>query len=259
MFKHISKIIAFALLLLLLPVLSFAKNDSIPVYQGTIGVSVGTDIGGAIPFPVSNIPGTINAYPQINASIGAKFGFTLVKGWGIGAEINYKTIGMKADARVNNQKFNMDDATMYFSGTTKTEMKFTILEVPLYAKYHFRDGKNVVYGGLYYSHVFSGTFIADPTKGYVGARQDMVEITDMSSITMDFTPYLDNWDLGFLVGYERKIYDRLNLSIRFSMGFKDIFEPSSHYFDYNMLNMRGGIAISYDLFKSKSLFKRKVN
>ena len=124
-YKHITKAVLFALLLF--PALSHATTDSISVFQGTIGVSAGTDIGGAIPFPVSNIPGTINAYPQINASLGAKISFSLVKGWGLGVEVNDKTIGMKADDRVSNQKFNMDNATMHFTGSTKTEMKFNIL------------------------------------------------------------------------------------------------------------------------------------
>lgn len=225
--------------------------------MGTAGISIGTDIGGAIPFPVSNIPGTINAYPQINPNIGAKMSFYLIKGWGLGVEVNYKTIGMKADAKVNNQKFNMNGTSMYFTGTTKTEMKFTMLEVPLYAKYQFKKAKDFVYVGIYYSHIFSGSFVADPQKGYVGGEPNIAEITDVSSVTMDFSPYTDSWDLGALVGYERKILDRLNLSIRFSMGFKDIFKPSSDYFDYSMLHMRGSITVSYDLFKSPKLFGNK--
>jgi hypothetical protein len=228
-------------------------KDSAYIYQGNAGLLIGTDIGGAIPFPVSNIPGTINAYPNINPALGANISFSLIKGWGLGIEVNYKTVAMKADARVDNQRFNMDNATMYFSGTTKTEMKFIMLEVPFYAKYRFNN-RNFVFAGGYYSHIFSGSFIADPVKGYSGSSPDIVETTDVSEITMDFSQYLDDWDAGALIGYERTIFDRLKLALRFSMGFKDIFKPSSNYFDYKMLHARGCITLSYDLISTKRLF-----
>jgi hypothetical protein len=232
------------------------KKDSAYIYQGNLGLLIGTDIGGAIPFPVSNIPGTINAYPQINPALGASISFSLIKGWGLGVEVNYKTVAMKADARVNNQRFNMDNATMYFTGTTKTDMKFIMLEVPFYTKYRF-DNRNFAFAGFYYSHIFSGSFVADPVKGYSGSTPDIAEMTDVSEIKMDFSQYLDNWDLGALVGYERAIFDRLKLALRFSMGFKDIFKAPNNYFDYSMLHARGCITLTYDLISTKRLFKRK--
>jgi hypothetical protein len=237
---------------------AFAQNDkdSAYVYQGNLGLSIGTDIGGAIPFPVSNIPGTINAYPHISPALGASISFSLIKGWGLGVEVNYKTVAMKADARVNNQRFNMDNATMFFSGTTKTEMKFIMLEVPVYAKYRFSN-RNFAFAGLYYSYVFSSTFIANPLKGYSGSTPDVAETTDVANITMDFSQSMDTWDMGALAGYERAIFDRFKLALRISVGFKDVFKPSSNYFDYKMLHMRGGITLIYDLISSKRLFGAK--
>jgi hypothetical protein len=230
------------------------EKDSAYIYQGNVSLLIGTDIGGAVPFPVSNIPGTINAYPNINPSLGASISFSLIKGWGLGVEVNYKTVAMKADARVENQRFDMDNTTMYFSGTTKTEMKFIMLEVPFYAKYRFNN-RNFVFAGGYYSHIFSGSFIANPVKGYSGSNPDIVEATDVSAI--DFSQYLDDWDVGALIGYERAIFDRLKLALRFSMGFKDIFKPPSNYFDYKMLHMRGCITLTYDLISTKRLFGNK--
>ncbi|MDR0726051.1 MAG: PorT family protein [Prevotellaceae bacterium] len=254
MIKNVIKIcILFSGILLSAALSAQDEKDSSYIYQGNIGLSIGTDIGGAVPFPVSNIPGTINAYPNINPALGANISFSLIKGWGVGVDVNYKTVAMKADARVSNQRFNMDDATMYFSGTTKTEMKFIMLEVPVYAKYRFNN-RNFAFAGAYYSHIFSGHFVADPVKGYSGAAPDIAEITDVSDITMDFSQYLDDWDVGILIGYERAIFDRLKLALRFSMGFKDVFKPSSNYFDYSMLHMRGCITLTYDLAKTKRLF-----
>jgi hypothetical protein len=149
----------------------------------------------------------------------------------------------------------MDKATMYFTGTTKTEMKFIMLEIPIYTKYRFNN-RNFAFVGVYYSHIFSGSFIANPFKGYSGSSPNIAETTDVSNITMDFSQYMDNWDTGTLIGYERAIFDRLKLALRFSMGFKDIFKSTSHYFDYNMLHMRGCVTLTYDLMSSKTLSEK---
>ncbi len=230
------------------------KSDS---YSLSMGVVVGTDIGGAVPFPLSNVPKPFNPYPQIKASFGGIFNFSLTDRWGVGAELMYKNVGMKADARVENQKFNMDGTDVYFTGTAKMNMEFTFLEVPVYAKYSFEKGNDRIIAGLYYSHVFTATFHTSPQKGFIGYQPNKVEIEEVSDITMNFDEVLDSWDIGFLIGYERRILDRLNLGLRFSMGFKDIFVPSSNYFEYKMLPMRGSISISYNLVKTKPLFGRR--
>jgi hypothetical protein len=230
------------------------QSDS---YRLSMGLTVGTDIGGAVPFPFSHIPSPFNPYPQIKAGFGGIFNFSLTDRWGIGAELMYKSVGMKADARVENQKFNMDGTDVYFTGTAKMDMSFTFLEVPLYAKYYFKKDNDRIIAGFYYSYTFTSSFQTTPKKGFIGYEPNKVEIEDVSDIIMDFDEILDNWDIGFLIGYERRIFDRLNLGLRFSMGFKDIFIPSSEYFDYKMLPIRGSISVNYNLIKTKPLFGKK--
>jgi hypothetical protein len=226
------------------------KSDSTHVRKVNMGLSLGSDIGGAIPFPVSKIPGTVNAYPQVNTALGISISSPFARKWGVGMEVTYKTVAMKADARVNSQRFNMDNATMFFTGTATTEMKFTMLEIPLYAGYRINN-RNTILAGLYGSIIFSGTFIADPLKGYSGQEPNVAETTDMSDITMDFSQYLSGWDMGATVGYMHAIFDRLKLALRLSMGFKDIFKSSNSYFDYSMLHIRGGITLTYDFVRLK--------
>lgn len=238
---------------------SKASDSTQLSYRITAGLAVGTDIGGAVPYPLSNIPSPFNAYPQLKPSIGGRVAMSLENGWSVGAEVTYKNIGMKADARVKNQKFNMNGTDVYFTGSAKMNMNFVILEIPLYAKYQFRKGNDNVLAGIYYSHTFSSSFEASPQKGFIGPVPDLVEIMDVSDVTMNFNDDLDKWDMGFLIGYERKIIDRLNIGLRFSMGFKDIFKPSSGYFEYKMLPMRGSITLSYDLAKTKQLFGLKTD
>lgn len=235
-----------------------AKGSDSTSYRLQLGVLAGTDIGGAIPYPLSNIPSPFNAYPQIKPNFGAMVVLPFNKSWSIGTEVSYKGFGMKADARVENQKFNMDGGDVYFTGSAKMDMDFTILEVPLYAKYSFKNGNNKVLAGFYYSYTFTSEFKTTPQKGFIGSEPNKVEIVDVSNVLMDFDESLDNWDIGFLIGYERKIIDRLNIGLRVSVGFKDILKPSSTYFEYSMLPMKGTILLSYDIIKTKPLFKKRL-
>lgn len=243
-----------------------AKIDTIPEYkvekinknryQGTLGIVLGTDIGGAIPFPFSNLPKPFNAYPQVKANIGAQLSFSLVKNWGLGIDLYYKGMGMRANARVKNQRFRMDGGDMYFTGSASMNMDFNILEIPLYAKYQFNAFHRIVFGG-YYSHVFSAYFETNPQKGFIGSTPNIADITDMGNIEMDFTPFMDNWDWGLLVGYERRLNSSLNFGLRLSMGFKDIFKTTEKYFEYNMLHMRGSVTLCYNILKTSTLIKNR--
>ena len=69
---------------------------------------------------------------------------------------------------------------------------------------------------------------------------------------MDFSSSLDSWDMGILLGYERQLFPRVELGLRVSCGFKDIFKRNNQYFDYRMLHMRGSVVLSYNLFNIKS-------
>ena len=141
----------------------------------------------------------------------------------------------------------------YFSGSTEMHMDFTMLEIPVYAKYSLRNLKDRLLIGPYFAWVLKSSFVIDPEKGYVGItgpdKVDSVMDEDMSD--MDFSSYMDMWDIGLLLGYERKLTRRFELGIRFSMGFKDIFKKDNQYFDYHMLHMRGTLVVSYNLFDIK--------
>ena len=230
----------------------------------SLGVQIGTDIGGAIPVPLSNIPDKFNPYPQLSISLGARITIPLKdRKWALGTEITYKKIGLDADARVENQKFEGTDQGVkkiqYYSGTAKMHMSFTMLEIPVYAKYAFTSGGShrLVFGafGAYY---INNDFNVTATKGYVGNEPDQFENSVMpeSPIHMDFGSSLGSWDAGVLVGYEKNMFSRLNLGIRVMMGFKDIFTNDNKYFDYKMLNMRGTITVSYNLIDLRTRSKK---
>lgn len=222
-------------------------------YRFALGVQLGTDIGGAVPFPFKYIPETFNPYPKLNLSLGAKLSFPLTSRWSLGTEFTYKTVTMNADARVENQRYQDKELIQYFSGTAEMHMDFTMLEIPVYTKYTLRNGKDRLLVGPYFAWVMKSSFVIDPQKGYIGTtgpdKVDSVMPEDMDD--MDFNNSLDSWDMGILLGYERKLSSRFELGLRFSWGFKDIFKSSNQYFDYSMLHMRGSVVVSYNLFDIK--------
>jgi hypothetical protein len=218
----------------------------------SLGVQIGTDIGGAVPFPLHNVPGAVNAYPHVSASLGAKSDFPLYERFTLGLECTYKRVAMDADARVENQKFDDGDILQYFSGTADMQMSFTMIEVPLYVKYRFNRTNRALLGG-YYACILSPKFETIARQGYIGDAPDLAgsPVTPDAPQRMNFSSALGRWDAGLIVGYELQIFPRLHAGLRLLVGCKDIFKRGNRYFDYKMLHMRGAIVISYNIFNFK--------
>lgn len=45
-------------------------------YRFALGIQLGTDIGGTVPFPFKHIPETFNPYPKLNLSLGSQIIFS---------------------------------------------------------------------------------------------------------------------------------------------------------------------------------------
>ncbi|MDD2289562.1 MAG: outer membrane beta-barrel protein [Bacteroidales bacterium] len=215
-----------------------------------IAPQIGTDIGGTIPIPFSSIGGAFNAYPKLNATLGARFFLNLHPRWSFGANLNYKTIAMDADARVTNQKFKGENTVQYFTGTSEMSMSFQILELPVYVE--FLAGSKRQHGiqvGIFGSRVMSSRFITYATKGFVGSEPDRMDSALSSPQVMDFSSLLDKWDVGLFAGYEARIFPRIRMGLHVMIGMKDIFLPGSDFFDYKMKQVRGSVTVSYDLIR----------
>lgn len=104
-------------------------SDDRVEYRFALGVQLGTDIGGAIPFPFSNVPDVFNPYPKLSPSIGAKLTFPVTRKWTLGAEVTYKKVAIDADARIDNQRFHDDKNNIIsrFCGSAEMSMDFTML------------------------------------------------------------------------------------------------------------------------------------
>lgn len=223
-------------------------------YRFALGVQLGTDIGGAIPFPFSNVPNPFNPYPRLSPSIGAKLTFPVDRHWTLGTEFTYKKVAIDADARIENQRFNdkANGVTARFSGSAEMGMDFTMMEVPVYFKYTFRNQKDRILVGGYASWIINGKFDIKVNKGYMMDDNGVYTgAIDKEPLNINFDDILDSWDAGMILGYERRLFSRIDLGLRFSCGFKDIFKPDNQYFDYSMLHMRGTLVVSYNLFDIK--------
>ena len=119
-------------------------------YLFALGVQLGTDIGGAIPFPFSNVPDVFNPYPKLSPSIGAKLTFPVTKKWTLGAEVTYKKVAIEGDRCNDYQRFHDDKNNIVsrFCGSAEMSMDFTMLEIPLYFKYTFKIQKDRILAGL---------------------------------------------------------------------------------------------------------------
>ncbi len=232
---------------------SSAQQKSSPI---RFGVHLGIDLGAAIPWPVSDAIGEgdkMSVVPNVSPGIGVWFGYRFDDRWSVNIEATYKTVGMDATiiSLTKGQRFSQDGEKVLFRGKATTSMLFTMLEVPLYARFKINPNNAVVLGG-YFSYLVSGKFEARAIQGTVvnASTPDALPspVVEGDLPVQYFNSNLDTFDIGWTVGYERKISNRINASARFTMGLKDIFKPNENYLDYGMVHMRGTISVGYRIF-----------
>ena len=235
------------------------KKPQVVPQRFIVGVHSGIDIGGAVPWPPGKIGGQskMKAVPHLTPALGLSWTTIYTQQWSASLEATYKTVSLDATAWVTDQMFKDVESGLikHFRGTTDITMGFSMIEVPLYLRYTFRDGNNRVMLGGYYSYVIKGKFRANPLKGTLTSDpssndpNDYDPVAPGDQVEQDFSDYLSKWDAGVILGYERALFPRVTLSGRFMMGFKDIFRRDSKYLDYKMLHMRGTLVLSYQFMR----------
>lgn len=242
------------------------KNANNVAWQSSakyaFGVHTGLDIGAAVPHPISGMgpDAKMSAVPKINPQLGVSFTTYPLHRVTATVEVTYKQVGIDAEAWVSGQQFTLpgDPPTVTrFRGTAAVAMQFSMLEIPVYIGYSFGDGRNKVFLGGYYSHIFKARFSTTPLKGVAENPDDPTKpptmITPENPVPSDMMPafndYLGKWDAGMLVGYQWQVFPRVDLSVRLSTGFKDIFKKGNNYLEYKMLHMRGSLTLSYSFLR----------
>lgn len=218
-------------------------------WKPILGVHLGTDLGGALPFPFSYIPSQFAPKLKLKLTMGGDIIVPINKHWSLVAEVSYKGVAIDADAYVEDQRFMMDGSQTYFTGMAVMSMSFTMLEIPLYAKYSFSGGKNRVLLGGYYSIGKGQSFDVIAKKGFMRGSIDSEDLDVLTEdYLMSFNEQLDTWDAGLVFGYERYIIENLAVNGKVHVGFKSIFTQGFDMLDYKMYHMRLAVGLSYELF-----------
>jgi len=234
------------LILLIMPAVLNAQNT-----RWSLCPSLGVDLGGAIPFPLSDIPKNANGTPKPNVNIGLGTAYRLTDRWSLGTELSYHVLAFSASADVISQPMYTDNhsSAMYFSGHTKTDVEIRFLQIPLVAGYDINSNWSFTQG-VYYSLILEGSFV---TKGTNGVVSDDKSITDNATLpgivneTYDFNNNLDHWDAGLLAGFRYRLNKKVSFGTRFQVGFKSIFKKSFDNIDYEMYQVRVDLGATFNL------------
>ncbi|MCD4833417.1 MAG: outer membrane beta-barrel protein [Bacteroidales bacterium] len=235
------------ILISIFPIYVFSQERKLNFYP-----NIAVDLGGAIPFPLSDIPDGSGGTPKPYPSLGIGSEYNLNEKWQLAFEINYHLIAFSATANVVSQPFYYNDGSaLYFTGHTETDIELRMVEFPLIAFYKLKEGRRFLFGA-YYSRILEGRF---ETKGINGIYSPDKNITDNATlpgpeytIEYNFNKYIDKYDYGVLIGYRYDINHRLYLWARLNVGFKSIFEGDFYNIDYDMYQVRINLGISYKLF-----------
>ena len=238
-----------------------ADDSSVPE-KFILGIHTGLDLGAAVPWPVTRLADgsyKFSATPKISPQLGISYTMIFSRRLSASVEVTYKTVAIDANTWVKNQRFTIDSNPehpkyQYFTGTADALMSFSMIEVPLYLRYTFKRDRNRIILGGYYSYILKGRFNTIAKKGVLNPDfplEDDTQLDEGSIVTapvgMQMDDKLGHWDIGMVVGYERKILNRLNFGARFMMGFKDIFDEKC--LEYAMWHMRGSFVLSWELFR----------
>ncbi|MBA7576492.1 hypothetical protein ES708_18333 [subsurface metagenome] len=238
--------------------LVFALNGSSQLYKWTVYPCLGIDMGGAIPFPFSDIPKGSGGTPKLSPTLGIGGEFQIHDRWFMALEVNYHVLAFSAKAEVRSQPFYATDSygqpyVLYFTGYTKADIELRQVEFPLIATY--KTGKNwSVPFGVYYSRILEGSFY---TEGSNGVLSDDKELTDNAELpgtantSYNFNDDIDSYDYGILFGYRYNLNHRLYFWSKFHVGFKSFSKKEFDNIDYEMYQVRISIGASYNLFYSK--------
>jgi hypothetical protein len=215
--------------------------------------NLAVDLGGAIPFPLSDIPEGAGGTPQPYPSLGIGVEYQLHNKWQLGLEVNYHLIAFSSSADVVSQPFYFDDGSaQYFTGHTEADVELRFVEFPLLAFYQRKEGRRILFG-IYFSSILESHFI---TRGINGVYSPVKEETDHAvlpgpevTITYNFNSFLDHYDYGLLLGYSYDINSRFYLWGRVNVGFKSIFVNDFENIDYEMYQLRVNLGVSFKLLQ----------
>jgi len=226
-------------------------------YKWIVYPTMGVDVGGAIPVPISDKPGGVKGTPIISPSLGLGFQTALKKQWNIIAEINYHNLSFSAEGSVRSQPFYFDNQTdiLFFSGETYTDVELRFVDFPLLLAYQLKENWTLTLG-VYYSRILEGKFDTHGKNGWFSDNKELmdnVELPGDVSVDYSFSNELDENDYGVLLGYKYMLNHKLFFWGRFTMGMNSIFVDDFVNIEYELYQMRLNVGVSYIFFSGLNL------
>ena len=239
----------------------FRSNENRTFFQSfSTGFQVGTDVGGAMPVPLRDGFGPndkMNVSLRVRPAIGVFITKHFTEHWTMSLEGTRRDFGMSVLARVDEQIFVDREADLWmgFRGVAYMNMEFPMWEFALLGRYSFENIGGRAILGIYYARNRNTQFLTEPRQGVLfrvaDGRIDLdspeIVISPDAPFTQDFSDAMNNWDFGILAGFEQQIlFPQLFLTARVSKGLTDIFHPEHRYLTFNMRQIRGSFALSYN-------------
>lgn len=238
------------LIVICFPLLLTAQNRKWWIYP-----SLGFDLGGTIPFPLSDIPDGAKASPKFNLCFGLGFEYPVTGKWDFVMEAGYHKLAFSGRADVRSQSFYFDNQNiLYFTGHTSTDVEISFLEFPVMAIYKLNNRASVLLGG-YYSRILNGSFNTKGTDGVLSPDKNITDAAQMpgpANTVYDFNDYLDNWDTGLLIGYRHTVKHRIYVWSNIKVGLKSIFVREFYNIDYDMYQVRLNAGVSFTFFNKET-------
>ena len=217
-------------------------------FRWSVYPSLGIDMGGAVPFPFSDIPEGAGGTPKLNPLLGAGFEYNVHPKWNLAMEVKYHNLEFSARAKVISQSIN--NGALYFSGDTKTDVELRQIEFPLVVRWKTGENWSLLFG-TYYSRILEGKFVSQGSNGVLSSNKedtDNAELPGTADMESSYNWALDKYDYGLFLGYRYNLNHRLFFWGRFHAGFKSIFEKDFEVIEYEMYQLRVSVGASYAIF-----------
>lgn len=232
-------------------VMAQEKNKNVD-YQikAHYGIGGSSPIAWGLPQEIRKIE-SYNPTLNIGAEMNATKWFSDEQKWGVRVGVHFENKGMKTKAKVKNYhtEISQDNEKIegYFTGLVQTNLKNTLITLPVSAVYKVSPKWNL-YAGLYMSGMVDKSFTGQVSDGYlhqdtpVGNR---ILFEGQDSAPYDYSDELRTFQWGAQIGAEWYLGNHFFLSPEINYGFNQIFKSDFKTISYSLHNIYLNVGFGY--------------
>lgn len=217
-------------------------------------IGIGFNIGATAPLSVPREVRSIDLYsPNINPNLRLDGIYNFNDKWGLGIGLQYETKGMRVKSEVKHMYINFvpvggdpktDNLEGYFVGKNSSEISNSYLTIPIYATFRISN-KWKLKGGGYFSNTLKSKFTGSVSDGYLRVFTPTGDKQNIDFEEFDFSDDVRDYDIGFILGTEYKLTDRISVTGGISWGMMPIFYSEKSPMQFKMKNYYGSFSLSY--------------